>query len=858
MSKSTATEETEAQLFAGYEPAAGAYDELRDEAGALRPAWARLAEQLGKIGLHELARREETALRQLEENGSTFSVHGDRPGGDHPWELDVMPFVLGVGEWQRLAAGLAQRARLLNAILDDLFGAQRILSEGWLPPAVVFDNPSFLLACHGLKPSGGMHLHFYAADLARGPDGAWRVIQDLAQSPAGAGYVLENRIVLSRLMPELYRDCQVMRLARFFQSFRETLYRLAPRHRDNPRIVMLSQGARDETYFEHAFLARYLGHALVEAEDLAVRESAVFLKMLGGLQPVDVIVRRVADEACDGLELPTGAGVPGLLQAVRQGQVALANAVGTGFLESPALRAFLPGLCAGLLDEALILPSVPTLWLGDPVARDRVLGDRNRYRIVPAFGAGASVARFGRTVSAESEADLEARLLREPQRFAAQAIMPFSVAPSLDNGHMTARPTFLRTYAAATEDGYVAMPGGLARARDAQDSTGTLFHRGGVSKDTWILSDEPVSPFTLLTPVGAAIELSRGGGDLPSRVADNLFWMGRYVERADYFIRIARLLLIRLSDRPDNESMPRLAAMLSLLNAPAQSGETMHFEQIVNEVFRVLFDPTCAGGLRQIVDEACRVAGLSRDRIAADTWRILNRMDLSIAGMARTRPSTVGDVIELLNRLIIRIAGVAGLSMESMTRGHGWRFLEMGRRIERAMQTIELVEKTLVTVDENETQSLDDILQVADCAITYRRRYLASLQAAPVLDLLLTDDTNPRSLAFQIEALASQIDRLPREADQVGPGEDQRIALQMQTAVRLADIGRLASEVRDGRRVALAAMLHTMEESLPALSDVLARRYLSHAHSTRQLETVRTVSPDAVGLGGKLPATRPA
>lgn len=833
--------DTDAKLFSGYTPVDGAFDELRDANGALRPAWAALAAQIGRIGLGELSRREESALRQLEENGSTFTVHGDQHGGEHPWELDVLPFVLGSGEWQAVSDGLAQRARLLNAILADLFGPQRCLREGWIPPAVVFDNPAFLVPCHGLQPPGGVHLHFYAADLARAPDGRWHVIADLAQSPAGAGYVLENRIVLSRLLPELYRDCQVLRLARFFQTFRETLFRLAPRHRDNPRIVMLSPGPKDETYFEHAFLARYLDQSLVEAEDLAVRANSVYLKMLGGLQPIDVIVRRVADSACDGLELPGGPGVPGLLNAARQGQIALANAVGSGILEAPAWLAFLPELCRKLLGEDLLLPSVATCWLGDAAARDRVFSDRARYSILPAFGPVHQSDRFARS-SGDTAHDEPAdeQVLREPHRYVAQEIIRLSTSPSLEGDHTAARPTFLRTYATAAENGYAVMPGGLARALDLHDHPGALFHRGGVSKDVWILSDTPVSQFSLLMPAGAPIRLSRGGGDLPSRVADNLYWLGRYVERADYLIRIARVILIKLTERPDSASMQRLAPLLSLLSRPpVGDGGGLDFERVEQDIFQVLFDPACAGGLRQTVDEVCRVAGLARDRISADTWRILNRIDISLQGMARIRPTTLGDVLELLNRLIIRIAGVAGLSMESMTRGHGWRFLEMGRRIERGMQTLALVEKTLLVVDENEAQTLDDILQIADSAITYRRRYLASLQAAPVLDLLLTDESNPRSLAFQITSLVNEIGWLPRDFGQVGLTEEQRIAVQMQTAINLSDIVKLATPRQDGSREELGQLLRSLAEWLPALSDVLSRHYLSHARSTRQLENIR-------------------
>lgn len=830
----------EARLFGGCAAPSGSYDELRDGEGAIRAPWRPLVDHVCRVGLEEMIRRERTAHRQLQENGSTYNVHGDTGDGDHPWQLDALPYMVAGSEWARLSAGLAQRARLLDALLSDLYGAQRCLKEGWLPPDLIFEHPGFLRPCHGVRPPGGAFLHLYAADLARGPDGDWIVLGDLTQAPAGAGYVLENRITLSRVLPSLFRDCQVERLARFFHTLRETLLRLSPRRRDNPRVVMLSAGPRDEAYFEQAYLARYLGYPLVEGEDLAVREQSVFLKMLGGLQPVDVLLRRVDDFASDPLEFQHGsAGVPGLQNAARCGQVAVANALGSGVLEAPALLPFLPELSRRLLAEELALTSAPTRWLGDPAACEDVLAHLEDYAIAPAFTHNLASLRVTRPLAAAERAELIARVRAHPRRFVAQSHVALSTAPVLAGDHVAGRPIFLRAFAAASADGFAVMPGGLARAVETAEVRGAALHRGGVSKDTWVLSDQPVSVFSLLSPAGAPIELSRGGGDLPSRVADNLFWLGRYVERADYLIRIARVLLLKLSERPVGTELPHLGAWLKLIEcAPPVPGSEADYARIERDVLAVLFDPARPGGLRQTVDEVVRVAALARERLSADTWRMLNRIELNLHETDAGPAPALGDSLFMLDRIIVRLAAFGGMSMESMTRGQGWRFLDMGRRMERSIQTVALVEQALCLIGPGEAELMEEGLGIADSAMTYRRRYLTALQAAPVLDLLLTDETNPRSLAFQLEALADHVKHLPRPAEVVGPSDEERSVLRMQSMLRLADVRQWCEVVDGERRTALIAFLADMTESLPALSDVITRQYLSHAKSTRQLESM--------------------
>lgn len=827
---------TPPDLFAGYQPSPDCFDEMT-AAGPAQPAWNRVAEHLAALGLPELKRREEAALRQLQENGATYNVHGDAFGGDHPWELDIIPYIIHESEWNALAEGLAQRARLLDLLLADLYGPQTALREGLLPPEILFDNPAYLRPCRNLPAPGGHHLHFYGVDLARGPDGGWRVLGDLPQIPAGAGYVLENRLVLSRLLADLFRDSQVHRLAHFFQQFREHLAGLSPRRVDAPRLVKLSNGPQDVTYFEHAFLARYLGQTLVEGEDLAVREQTVWLKMLGGLQPVDVIVRRIEDAACDPLELggPAARGLPGLLQVIRSGHVAVVNAVGSGLLESEAILPFLPGLCRHFLSEDLRVPSVQTWWCGDPVQCSYVLEHLDELSVLPAFNGNGALP-------VSSRGELAAAIAAAPHRYVAQERLRFSSAPALDGDRIAARRVFLRTFLTLTPGGYVVMPGGLTRAVESHSGAHEAVAAGGVSKDTWVVSDAPVSEFSLLPSRSGAIELSRGGGDLPSRAADNLFWLGRYAERADAMIRIARLLLIRLSERPEGAAMPHLALYAAALGeaAPTPLAGEKDYEALEANTMSFLFDDKVPGGLRQTVDAVRRVAGIARDRMSAETWRMLNRMELNLEEMSRARRFIAGDVVEMLDRMLIRLAAFAGTSLESMTRGQGWRFLDIGRRVERAVQLLTLLQYTLVRPPpDTEPAVLDDVLNIADCSITYRRRYLSSLQDAPVLDLLLTDETNPRSLLFQLEALSTHVDQLPRAPGAVGLSEEQRLIARALTRTRLLEIGRLAARAPDGAREELSLFLQEILDVVPLLSDALTRHYLSHARPARQLDTVR-------------------
>jgi uncharacterized circularly permuted ATP-grasp superfamily protein/uncharacterized alpha-E superfamily protein len=827
----------------GYEHDPGSYDETLEAERGLRAHWRSFFQQMDAIGLAEVRRRWGEVKHLIRENGVTYNVYGDPRGLDRPWELDPIPLLIAAADAAAIEAGLIQRARLLDAILDDLYGSQGMLKEGLLPPELVFAHRGFLRACHGLRVPGGRRLHLYAVDLGRGPDGSIFVLNDRTQAPSGAGYALENRIVLSRMLPEAFRDCRVQRLAVFFRTVRETLRAIAPRNRDNPRVVLLTPGPYNETYFEHAYLARYLGYTLVEGSDLTVRDSRVYLKLLGGLQPVDVILRRLDDDYCDPLELRSDSflGVPGLVQAVRAGNVAVANALGSGLIESPALLPYLPALCRALLGEELNIPSAPTWWCGDLAAREYVLANLERLVVKPAFPFVRFDPIFGEELTADRRGELAEKIRARPLDYVGQEQIALSTAPVLEGERLRPRHLVIRAFLTATDTSYAVMPGGLTRIAATADTLVVSMQKGGGSKDTWVLSAGPVSTFSLLPSTVQPVELSRGGGDLPSRVADDLFWLGRYVERAEGAVRLLRAILIRLTEQSGLGEVPELPALLRALTHQTRArpgflgaGAESRLAAPENELRALIFDPQRAGSLAETISGIQRAAGKVRDRISTDMWRILGGLDLSPAGRAPDTHPPLGEILDLLDRRVVALSAFGGLVAESMTRGQGWRFLDMGRRIERALHTLGLLRGALVTVSGTEGPLLEALLEIADSSMTYRRRYMSSLQTAPVLDLLLADEENPRSLAFQLAVVAAAIDDLPRVDGTSGRTPEQRLMLASLTSVRVTDIDQLARVDAPGRRDTLDRLLARLEADLPVLADALSRHYLSHLQVSRQ------------------------
>lgn len=828
-------------LLANYSSAKGVFDELLMDSGEPREHYLPLLGHLDSLGQEELRRRADTCRRLLHEGGITYNVYGDPRGMERPWQLDPVPFVLAAAEWRSLETALLQRATLLDRVLADCYGPQELIRSGALPPALVFAQPDFLRPCHGIKPSRSTFLHFYAADLVRAPDGKWWVVSDRTQIPTGAGYALANRLITSRLLPEPFREGRVQRLAGFFREVRNSLAQLAPRHTDNPRVVLLTPGPYNETYFEQAYLARYLGYMLVEGQDLTVRDDRVFLKTLSGLEPVDVVLRRVDDEFCDPLELRNDSmlGVPGLLEAQRAGNVAVANALGSSLLQRPAFLAFLPSLCRQVLGEELKIPSVATWWCGQASARRYVLEHLDELFIKGAFRSRVQGSPAERALTSRERETLTRAIRFQPHLYVGQERVEMSMAPCWGERGLTARPVTLRVYLVATEDGYKLMPGGLTRVANEEGGRFVSMQRGGASLDTWVLSNEPVAEVSLLQSRGQPIELRRVGNNLPSRMADNFYWLGRYAERADFTTRMLRAALLRFGPEGPASSLPFLEPLLKTLEetgqlTPGEAGRELRQqpEALEADLLAAIFDPQRPGSLRRIAENLQRLAMLARDRTSNEVWRVLSSLDDRLA-----RPTSslmlAGDALGILHQSLLTLAAFNGLARENMTRAHGWRFLDMGRRIERGVYLCALLENALRSPEADNPSVLETLLDVCDCAITYRSRYSLLPNIAAVYDLVLLDDTNPRSLLFQLNQLMKHFDRLPQERESALPTMGQRVLIESISRLRLLDPRELNTLAGGWHDSQTAEVVTATKRDLPRLSDAIAVSYFAHSAISR-------------------------
>lgn len=747
-----------------------AFQEAYHAPGHARPHWQVLMALLDRLGCQEMSARSEESRRLLADHGVSCPVNGHGGNQETIWQLDLLPLVMSAEEWKGLEAGLLQRARLLNLLLADLYGQQRLLRSGLVPAPLIFANPGYLRACQAMAVPGGVHLQIYAADLARSPSGEWRVVGDGTQAPAGLGFALENRSILSRVMPEAIRELQPRPISDVLRVRREALRHYAPPEAKNSSIVLLTPGPRHETYFEHAYLARWLGLSLVEGGDLTVRDRRLFVKTLAGLRPAGVLVRQVRDADCDPLELGGDSllGTAGLIEAARAGNLRIANALGSGLLECPAFCPFLPHLCRHLLGEELRLPSVATWWCGEGPEQAYVRDHLDELVIRPALSPPNN-GLTPRSLSQAQRADLLERLRLHPHQYVGQEWAHWSQAPVWVDSHPVSRPFVLRVFVLHDGRDFMVMAGGLARVAGEDRIPCGGLSLTGLNKDVWILPSEeaPGDATHLITPPLTALE--RSPSDLPSRAGDNFLWLGRYTERLEQTVRLSRSVVGCLSDQTSAANQRRIGTLQRVLARlgliPPPLGREENREGLQAEVLQLLLAENRPSGVRDLLQRIHQAAFAVRDRLSSDTWRILHRLEPD----AQARPSQfpLGQASVTLRNLVLDLAAFSGLAMENMTRGQGWTFLDMGRRIERGMFMAELMEAFLRDGTELDLW-LQPALEIADSVMTHRRRYLAETSLRSVLEVLVLDEANPRSPAFQIGALEHHAATLPLGASANG------------------------------------------------------------------------------------------
>jgi len=813
------------------------WDEMVDPDHGVRDTWRDLGSALRLLGPDGLSAQRRSVASLLAEGGVTYRPRGATQ--EQAWSLDPVPMLIGEAEWGRLEPGLAQRAELLDCVLTDLYGPRRLLADRLLPPEIVYAHDGFLRAADQIRHRGERQLFSIAADLVRAPDGQWVVLTDRAQAPSGTGYTMANRRVISRSLPDLYRDTRIHRIGPFFQAMRVALQSLAPNHGELPRIVLLTSGASSETAFDQAFLSSLLGFPLVEGADLVARDGHIWQRSIGRLEAVDVIVRRVDAAFCDPLELRPDSqlGVPGLVEANRLGNVAVVNGLGSGVLENPALYPFLPRLSRILLDQPLNLPSVQTWWCGEESARKHVLANLESLVVKPIARRIVSGSRYGGELSSGEREELARRIEANPHGWVGQSLVSPSTTPGVGPAGLEACPVVLRTFAFADGASYRVLPGGLGRVSPDVSSRFVATSDGALAKDVWVLSSTP-SAFDESRPSdGAHGQLVAA---VSPRVAESLFWLGRYAERAEDVSRLVAVADNRWHDiHPGvDPAIPQcvdvLIDALLAITATRPGGRTIA-DSPHDLLHVVIAGDGGPGTLAHDIRRIRELASASRDQLSTDTWAILRGLERAL------RPFHArlgGDVATAMTTLRESLMAFAGLAAESMVRDSGWLFMDAGRRVERALQIARLLRGALVSSISPEVDALteESTLIAAESIITHRRRYSARSGAATVLELLLIDRDNPRSLAFQLDRLALDLRRIgsPGEVEQTL--EDR--ALRISARLLAVDCQALALTDPAGSRGDLDLLLASIVDELHELAAAVDTTHFAGPSQLRQLSPI--------------------
>jgi uncharacterized circularly permuted ATP-grasp superfamily protein/uncharacterized alpha-E superfamily protein len=814
----------------------GVWDELRVAGGAVRPRWQRFASLLPAPARGELAadldRRVGQVAHQLKIDGVTHNVFDERGVASRPWSLELLPLLIEAAEWSGIEAAIVQRAGLLEAMLDDLYGARTLLAEGLLPPALCLRHTGYLRPMIGVAPPGGQHLHIVAFDLARGPDGRWWVVAQRTQGPSGLGYVLHNRLVISRQFPDAFRDLRVQHIASSYRRLLDTLDAAAREvaGHTTPRIVLLTPGPYSETYFEHAYLARYLGLPLVEGGDLTVRNDRLFLKTVEGLEPVHALLRRLDDDWCDPLELrPDSAlGVPGLLQAARAGTVVMANALGSAFLESPAVQGFLPGIARRLFGEELLMPSLPTWWCGEHAAWSDVQEQLDGKVVRSTF------PRDGRTSQVRDP--IEARIDQDPDAWTVQDRLRFSRAPIWGGGALTPRPAMVRVYAIADGGGrWHVLPGGMTRVSQREDASVSM-QRGGSSLDTWVLTDGPVDTFSMLPQRLEVDDIAGRRRPVSSRTGENLFWLGRYTERTEQLVRLARATLTLIdADSDADEPVQRALSAMAVASGLAPRGvptlvQAQHlFERAL---LAGLADGKGAFSIAYNLRALERASQALRERLSAEQWGLIRTMGEAFGLALETDGDNlpgVPQVLLALDRLALQLAAVTGAQTDRMTRDHGWRLLTVGRLIERLIGLTARLQAFLDADALGSAAGVDLLLELFDSAITFRARYQRHEDLLAITDLLVLDSSNPRAYGGVLRRLRTELKKLPGPEASLEPflallpAEGAGMTLE---SLRGADNAAIAQ--------ALAGLTAMLADAATELAEQIGNRYFALAQGQEQ------------------------
>ncbi len=814
------------------------YDEIKDADGKIKPHWQQLFSTLEKLGLEELNARCTGIISKLRENGVTYNIYeSSADGHNRPWKLDPIPFLLHEKEWELISKGLIQRAKLMDAIYQDIYGPQRLIKDGILPPHVVYGNYGFFRSCYDVKLPSKNQLIIYATDFARGPDQRMWVLDSRTQSPSGSGYALENRSVISKFLPELTEGMTLNRLAPFFNTLQQSILNLSKTGKGQPNIVYLTPGPHTETYFEHTYLASYLGYTLVQGDDLMVRDNKVWLKSITGLEQVDVIIRRIDDEYADPLELREDSrlGVPGLLKAIRSGNVVVLNPPGSSVLENNALLPFMSSACEYFFGEKLLMPNIATWWCGQKRELDYVMENLHKLIIKKANRNERYRSIFARTLSPAELEKLRKEILEKPADYVAQQESQLSTTPSFVDGKIEPRFAAMRAFLVSDGEEYHVLKGGLTRSSAASDRFVISNQLGGISKDTWIVGDKDTQPKEKL--VVASTDSFKHQTSLPSRSAENLFWAGRYCERSMTTTKWIKILFNTLHDNVTLGGSPKSQHITVLLQAlthltlsyPGFLEESL-CENPYEEILQLTSQLTKSGSLAAALQSFLRGVISVNDKWNHDTRRNINAIEDSLWELKGLQTSNPNTIQRGLDRLQTRLFAFYGVIAESHPRDAAFYLFESGKLIERILAKISVLRTGLSTQNDFpvEKEVMEAILINHHLLVYYRQLYKSHISIETVLDMVILDEKLPYSLTSLLSQLFDYISKLPNYKDPERLSTAAKFVLEASTKIKLAKIEELVLSDEDAYRLHLDKLLSELYDLISSVTASLTNQYFTH------------------------------
>lgn len=845
---------TETTWFNNYDSQQG-NDEMYSLNNGIKPYWNKLLSEFDTLGVSGLIARQRDIDWLLSENGVTYNVYNDPKGMHRPWNLNVVPFMLHQEEWTKVEEGLKQRAELLNLVLKDVYGERKLIKNGIVPYEVLYGHRGFLRQCSGMELKLEKFLSIYAADLCRGTDGRLWVVNDRTEAPSGMGYALENRSTTSRILSDMYAEMKVKRLSGFFQEFNQMLIDAAPGKKENPTIVILTPGSHNETYFEHAYMASFLGYPLVQGNDLVVRDGFLWMKSLQGLKQIDVVLRRVDDAFTDPLELREDShlGVAGLLDVVRRKNVAIINPIGSGVIENPGLIPFMPAIAKYFLKEELKLPQIASWWCGQEKERNYVLEHISELVIKRIDRTNRESIYFCEQMSAKELEKLKKVILERPYRFVAQERINFSTAPNLSGEKLEPRNVVARAFCIASKDQYSVMPGGLVRVAPDGETVRVSNQRGGTSKDFWILDENQVKEEKNRHWQQKSSVAISGLNDLPSLTAENLYWAGRYVGRTLVNARFLRTVMRQMAivqnrdEKPDSEKLKVLFKAVTQLTGTypgfieKDENGKLAMDNPYEEMLAVILDKNRIGSLAHTIGMFSNSYYSIRNLWSSDMWRVFENIQKLWSSLVDGEDHSINKILKVLNQLITRLIAFMGLIEESIMVQQGLLLYFIGLQLEQSTLTITKC-RALLTIkyeEQVEYDVLEYLLTSHESLNIYRYSYRSHIELAHVLDLVVLDLDYARSLTFMINRIQKDIARLPHSKHDHQLSNYQKYVFEAFSKLRLAESSKLAmtKSEKDFTREDLEVLLKELSDLLYKASQAITNTYFNHTAKQTQLFT---------------------